>query len=106
MDYEWRLRLVMAQAGMFKATDLTPKLAAHGMVLSEWQVLRLGKGMCTPANLSWRARLCESFECHTGALIVLTDTPVARKRSSNAKGGPALGKDLAPRQVKLQRPAR
>ena len=51
MDYEWRLRLVMAQAGMFKATDLTPKLAAHGIVLSESQVWRLVTGKPERLNL-------------------------------------------------------
>jgi DNA-binding Xre family transcriptional regulator len=105
MDYEWRLRLVMAQAGMFKATDLTPKLAAHGIVLSESQVWRLVTGKPERLNLRLLATLCEIFECQPGDLIVLTDTP-ARKRSSKAKGGAALGKDLVPKQVKLRRPAR
>ena len=27
IDYEWRLRLLMAERGMFKATDLAPRLA-------------------------------------------------------------------------------
>ena len=31
IDYEWRLRLLMAERGMFKATDLAPRLAEHGV---------------------------------------------------------------------------
>ena len=31
VDYEWRLRLLMAEHGMFKATDLQPRLAEHGI---------------------------------------------------------------------------
>lgn len=106
MDYEWRLRLVMAQAGMFKATDLTPKLAAHGIALSESQVWRLVTGKPERLNLRVLAVLCEILECQPGDLIVLSDTPAARKRADKATGGPALGKDLAPKQVKLRRPGR
>jgi DNA-binding Xre family transcriptional regulator len=106
MDYEWRLRLVMAQAGMFKATDLTPRLAAYGIALSESQVWRLVTGKPERLNLRVLTALCEIFDCQPGDLIVLTDAPAARKRSSNAKRGPALGKDLAPKAVKLRRPGR
>ena len=106
MGYEWRLRLVMAQAGMFKATDLTPKLAAHGIALSESQVWRLVTGKPERLNLQVLAVLCEILECQPGDLIVLSDTPASRKRASKTAGGPALGKDLAPKQVKLRRPGR
>ena len=105
MDYEWRLRLVMAQAGMFKATDLTPKLAEHGIALSESQVWRLVTGKPERLNMHILTALCEILDCEPGDLIVLTDAPTARKRSS-AKKGPALGKELAPKQVKLRRPGR
>ncbi len=41
VDYEWRLRLLMAEHGMFKASDLQPRLAEHGIELSASQVWRL-----------------------------------------------------------------
>jgi DNA-binding Xre family transcriptional regulator len=105
MDYEWRLRLVMAQAGMFKATDLTPRLAEHGIALSESQVWRLVTGKPARLNMQVLAALCEILDCQPGDLIVLTDAPRTRKRAG-AKPGPALGKELAPKQVKLRRPGR
>jgi len=105
MDYEWRLRLVMAQAGMFKATDLTPKLAEQGVALSESQVWRLVTGKPERLNMQVLTALCEILDCQPGELIVLTDAPATRKRSG-AKKGPALGKELAPKQVKLRRPGR
>jgi len=105
MDYDWRLRLVMAQAGMFKATDLTPKLAEHGIALSESQVWRLVTGKPERLNMHVLTALCEILDCEPGDLIVLTDAPTARKRAGATKG-PALGKELAPKQVKLRRPGR
>ena len=44
VDYEWRLRLLMAEHGMFKASDLQPRLAEHGIELSASQVWRLVTG--------------------------------------------------------------
>jgi hypothetical protein len=44
VDYEWRLRLLMAEHGMFKATDLQPRLAEHGIELSASRVWRLVTG--------------------------------------------------------------
>jgi DNA-binding Xre family transcriptional regulator len=103
MGYEWRLRLVMAQAGMFKATDLTPKLAEHGIALSESQVWRLVTGRPERLNMHVLTALCEILDCQPGDLIALVDTPASRKRAT-AKKGPALGEHLAPKPVKLKRP--
>jgi hypothetical protein len=41
VDYEWRLRVLMAEHGMFRAIDLAPRLAEHGILLSDSQVWRL-----------------------------------------------------------------
>ena len=76
MDYEWRLRLVMAQAGMFKATDLTPKLAEHGIALSESQVWRLVTGKPERLNMHVLTALCEILDCTPNDLI----RPVERSR--------------------------
>lgn len=105
MDYEWRLRLMMAQAGMFKATDLTPRLAEHGIALSESQVWRLVTG--TPERLNMRVlvAVCAILDCQPGDLIALTDTPTGRKRARKT-GRPALAKELEPKRVKLRRPSR
>lgn len=104
MDYEWRLRLLMAQAGMFKATDLTSKLAKHGIVLSESQVWRLVTGKPERLNMEVLVALCEILDCQPGDLIALTDTPTKRKRAAATK--PALSGGLEPKAVKLRRPGR
>ena len=41
IGYEWRLREVMAAAGMFSTTKLVPLLAERGVHLSTSQVYRL-----------------------------------------------------------------
>lgn len=38
VSYQWRLREVMAAAGMFAATDLEPYLRERGITLSSVQV--------------------------------------------------------------------
>ena len=44
VDYDWRLRVLMAENGMFRAIDLAPRLAEHGIRLSDSQVWRLVTG--------------------------------------------------------------
>jgi len=107
MDYEWRLRVVMAQAGMFKATDLTPRLAEHGIALSESQVWRLVTGKPERLNMRVLAALCEILDCQVSDLIEVVPALASstRKRASKTTG-PALGTELAPKQVKLRRPGR
>jgi hypothetical protein len=50
VSYQWRLREVMAAAGLFNASDLEPLLAERGITLSSVQVWRLVTG--TPERLS------------------------------------------------------
>jgi hypothetical protein len=38
LDYEWRLRLRMAERGVFTSKPLVGLLAEHGIALSESQV--------------------------------------------------------------------
>ena len=105
MDYEWRLRLVMAKAGMFKATDLTPRLAEHGIALSESQVWRLVTGKPERLNMHVLAALCEILDCQVSDLIEIVAAPASSK-SARKRGGAALDKALAPKSVRLRRPGR
>ena len=45
-SYQWRLREVMAAAGLFNASDLEPLLADRGITLSSVQVWRLVTAEC------------------------------------------------------------
>jgi DNA-binding Xre family transcriptional regulator len=104
VDYEWRLRVLMAENGMFKAIDLAPRLAENGIRLSDSQVWRLVTGRPERLNLRLLMVLCEILGCEPGELVRRTD--VAAILEKEPASGAQIGKDLKPKQVRLKRPAR
>lgn len=103
VDYEWRLRLLMAEQGMFKATDLQPRLAEHGIELSNSQVWRLVTGRPERLNLRVLVVLCEILGCQPGDVVRRTDTVAAVVNEPATSR--AIGKNLQPKRVRLKRPA-
>ncbi len=104
VDYEWRLRVLMAENGMFKAIDLAPRLAEHGVRLSDSQVWRLVTGRPERLNLRLLMVLCEILGCEPGELVRRTDVASVMEKEPASAG--QLRKDLKPRQVRLKRPTR
>ncbi len=102
VDYEWRLRLLMAEHGMFKASDLQPRLAEHGIDLSASQVWRMVTGRPERLNLRVLVVLCEIFDCEPGELVRRTDVAVPAVKEPAS--GRTIGKDLRPKRVQLKRP--
>lgn len=102
VDYEWRLRLLMAEHGMFKASDLQPRLAEHGIELSASQVWRLVTGRPERLNLRVLVVLCEILDCDPGELVRRTDTTAVPAKELAT--GRRIDKDLKPKQVRLKRP--
>jgi len=102
VDYEWRLRLLMAEHGMFKATELAPRLAEHGIHLSDSQVWRLVTGRPERLNLRVLMVLCEILGCKPDELVRRTDvaTQIAKEPSTSR----AITKDLQPKRARLRRP--
>jgi DNA-binding Xre family transcriptional regulator len=103
VDYEWRLRLLMAEHGMFKASDLQPRLAEHGIELSASQVWRLVTGRPERLNLRVLVVLCEILDCEPGELVRRVDVnaPAIKEPAT----GRTISKDLRPKRVQLKRPA-
>lgn len=103
VDYEWRLRVLMAEQGMFKAADLAPRLAEHGIKLSDSQVWRMVTGRPERLNLRVLVVLCKILDCEPGELIASTEAPVpsAKEPASSA----AIDRDLRPKRVRLRRPS-
>src|SRR3954447_22526084 len=102
VDYEWRLRVLMAEHGMFKASDLQPLLAEHGIELSASQVWRLVTGRPERLNLRVLVVLCEILGCEPGELVRSTRTaapPVKEPTSART-----IDADLEPKPVRLRRP--
>lgn len=92
VSYKWRLREVMAGAGMFAATDLEPHLHDRGVTLSSVQVWRLVTQTPERLSLPMLAALCDIFEC-TPAELIATKAENAGPRKAVA--GEANVVDLA-----------
>jgi DNA-binding Xre family transcriptional regulator len=69
-SYQWRLRQVMAERGMFATTDLVPLLAERGITLSASQVHRLVTGVPERLSLAVLAALCDILDVTPAELIV------------------------------------
>jgi DNA-binding Xre family transcriptional regulator len=102
IDYEWRLRVLMAERGMFKANELSPRLAEHGIRLSDSQVWRLVTGRPERLNLRLLMVLCEILQCESSELVRRTDIakPLVKEPASSTK----IDKDLQPKRARLRAP--
>jgi DNA-binding Xre family transcriptional regulator len=103
VNYEWRLRLIMAEHGMFATTDLVPLLAERGIDLSASQVHRLVVGVPERLSLPVLAALCDIFQVDPSALI-LTSAESAAPRRAVAGHVPARANPQAvrPRRAQLR----
>jgi len=101
IGYEWRLRILMAEQGMFKAADLAPRLAEHGVRLSDSQVWRMVTGRPERMNLRVLMVLCEILGCELSELVRRDDiaAAVAKEPASST----TIDKDLVPKPVRLRR---
>jgi ammonium transporter, Amt family len=86
------------------AIDLVPRLAEHGIRLSDSQVWRLVTGRPERLNLRLLAVLCEILGYEPGELVRRTDSAVPVGKEPAASG--QIRKDLRPKQVRLKRPTR
>ena len=104
VDYEWRLRPLLAERGIFSSSELVPLLAEHGVRLSDTQVWRLVTGKPERLNLHTLMVLCEILACTPNELIVRVE---AASQARLAKGAGATGSvgDLKPKPARI-RPAR
>jgi hypothetical protein len=61
LDYEWRLRILLAEKGIFNSKPLVAMLAEHGIRLSDSQVWRLVTGKPERLSLQVLVVLCRSW---------------------------------------------
>lgn len=104
VDYEWRLRVLMAENGMFKATDLMPRLRERGIRLSDSQVWRLVSGRPERLNLRLLVVLCDVLGCEPGELVRRTNVAASLKEEPASRR--EIRKDLKPKPVRLKHPTR
>lgn len=91
VGFEWRLRELMAAAGMFTTTKLIPQLQERGIELSASQVYRLASEKPERLNMAVLVALMDIFDCTAddlikrvdlGASAVLTGTDAPEPRGS------------------------
>lgn len=102
MGYRWQLRHRMAEQGMFQTSDLVPRLAERGVVLSREQVYRLVTRPPQRLSIDILVALCDILDCTPNDLIKpeVVNTPV-RKPSGGGDAGPA---PVPPRRSVVRRP--
>lgn len=72
LSYLWRLRVVMAEHGMFHTTDLVEPLRERGIQLSVSQVHRLVANTPQRLSLPVLAALCDIFDTTPTELITVS----------------------------------
>jgi len=104
VDYEWRLRPLLAERGVFNSSDLVPLLAERGVRLSDTQVWRLVTGKPERLNLHTLMVLCEILDCTPSDLIRRVAVATPARLPKRASGDRTVG-DLKPKPARI-RPAR
>jgi DNA-binding Xre family transcriptional regulator len=82
--YQWHLRRLMAERGMFQTTELVPLLAERGVELSREQVYRLVTKTPQRLNLQVLAALCDILDCAPGDLVEPYRPARGRGRAADA----------------------
>lgn len=108
VDYQWRLRPLMAQHGIYTAAELAPYLAEHGVRLSASQVWRLVTGKPERLNLHTLMVLCEILGCTPNDLIARVELPQSARLSKHASAEGKIAEiDPKPARIRgARRPAR
>lgn len=108
VDYEWRLRPLLAERGVYSAAELAPLLAEHGVRLCDSQVWWLYTGKPERLNLHTLMVLCEILQCTPNELIVgrAARQGAAVKRSAPPAGSPGLPTLRPSRRASVARAAR
>lgn len=111
LDYEWRLREVMATRGLFSTTKLIPLLNERGIHLSASQVYRLAAEKPERLNLQVLVALMDALDCSADDLIGKIEVPASRRETGTdhpaAESGLRVLKDkgFRPRRASVLPPS-
>jgi DNA-binding Xre family transcriptional regulator len=89
VSYQWRLRELMAERGLFTTVELVPLLAERGITLSASQVHRLVTGTPERLSLAVLAALCDVFDVTPADLIATTAANVTPRAADGTTGSSA-----------------
>jgi DNA-binding Xre family transcriptional regulator len=97
IGYQWHLRRLMAERGMYATTELVPLLAERGIGLSREQVYRLVVHVPERLSLATLAALCDILDCQPGDLV----EPVTQARPAGKPRSPRPPAQLRPRRARV-----
>jgi DNA-binding Xre family transcriptional regulator len=66
----WNMRLVAAQRGIWKASDLQQRFAEHGLVISAGKMSGLWSGQPVTIKLTDLDVICVALDCQVGDLLI------------------------------------
>lgn len=101
-SYQWRLREVMANKGMFSASDLAGPLAEHGITLSSVQVWRLVTQTPERLSLPVLAALCDILDATPDQLITVTSENASTRKAAASTGSVTELAPLRPKRARLR----
>ena len=100
MGYDWRLRQLMADRGMFQTSDLAAPLAERGVALSREQLWRLVSQPPQRLSLDVLAAMCDILDCGPSDLIKVRVENAQVRRTGTGPAGDAP----EPRRTTVRRP--
>jgi DNA-binding Xre family transcriptional regulator len=103
LDYQWRLRPMLAERGIYTAAQLRPLLAGYRIALSESQVYRLLTGKPERMNLRVLMALCELLDCTPNELIVPVEASLPTLAERRAAAAAGVAEDIVPRPARIPR---
>jgi len=105
VGYEWHLRRLMAERGMFQTSALVPLLAERGITLSTVQVYRLVTQTPERLNLKTLVALCDILDCTPADLIEPVAQAPARtkKAATGQRDSAAAPKNVTPKRARIVR---
>ena len=86
MGYEWHLRRLMAERGMFQTSDLGPLLTERGITLSREQVFRLVTRPPQRMSMDVLTALCDILQCGVQDLIEVVAVDEQVRKVARAAG--------------------
>jgi DNA-binding Xre family transcriptional regulator len=102
MGFEWHLRRLMAERGMFQTSDLVPLLAERGVHLSREQVYRLVTQPPQRMSMDTFAALCDILKCSPNDLIEITVVNRPVRKAASASGASTVP---PVRRAQIRRPS-
>ena len=103
LGYQWHLRRLMAEQGMFQTSALVPLLAERGITLSSVQVYRLVTQTPERLNLKTLVALCDILGCIPSDLIEPVAEPATRRTAAGEPDRTPAPNDVKPKRARIVR---